>query len=392
MLTYPFSFKKIKAIFLKRQNRFTVEVIVNSKKSLAYLPNPGRLWELLIPNTEVLIVKNHSHTKLPYTLLACKKHNTWILLHTHLTNKIVKSLLLNKRLPFWSDWEFLKEEVNLGKGRIDFLLRNITKDCEKFMFLEVKTCTLLGKNIGMFPDAETKRGTRHIQELANLNPLNQKGALLFVIMNPDISFFMPAFHVDLTFSKNLIDLSKKLDIRAISLGFDENFEKVSFVKEVKIPFKFIEKELRDSGSYLIWIFLDDSKDIVAGKKSFFLEKGYYIYVGSAKKGLISRINRHLRKKKKLHWHIDYLTKEAKKKVAIPIRSYEPLECIIAKRLANLGKPISGFGSSDCKCNSHLFYFEQDPLKDPKFQELLIDFRINRLTPKLLDNLSDKEKN
>ena len=379
MLDYPFNFKKTKALFLNRLNRFTAEIIVNSKKTLAYLPNPGRLWELLVPYTEVLVVKNHSNTKLPYTLLACKKDNTWILLHTHLTNKIIKALLLKKELPFWKDWEFFKEEVKLGKGRIDFSLKKVAKGFEKFMFLEVKTCTLFGKDIGMFPDAETKRGTRHIKELANINSSNQKGALLFVIMNPKISFFMPAFHIDLTFSKTLLNLSKKIDIRAISIGFDKNCEKVSSIKEVEIPYEFIEKKLTDTGAYLIWIFLDSFKNIIIRKKTFSLKKGYYIYVGSAKKGLTSRIKRHLRKKKKLHWHIDYLTKEAKKIKAIPIRSCEPLECRIAQRLSSLGKPISGFGSSDCKCNSHLFYFEQDPIKDPKFQELIIDFRINRLS-------------
>ena len=39
---------------------------------------------------------------------------------------------------------------------------------------------------------------------------------------------------------------------------------------------------------------------------FLLKKGIYIYTGSAKKNIDSRIKRHLSNSKKLHWHIDYL--------------------------------------------------------------------------------------
>ena len=39
-------------------------------------------------------------------------------------------------------------------------------------------------------------------------------------------------------------------------------------------------------------------------------KGFYAYTGSAMGGLEQRIKRHLRKEKKLHWHIDYLLQEA----------------------------------------------------------------------------------
>jgi len=35
-------------------------------------------------------------------------------------------------------------------------------------------------------------------------------------------------------------------------------------------------------------------------------EGGYIYIGSALNGLSNRLARHLRKKKKLYWHIDYL--------------------------------------------------------------------------------------
>ncbi|MEW6557704.1 MAG: DUF123 domain-containing protein [Elusimicrobiota bacterium] len=72
----------------------------------------------------------------------------------------------------------------------------------------------------------------------------------------------------------------------------------------------------------------------------------------------SRINRHLRKKKRFFWHIDYFLKFAKiLDVIIAETSKRTTECKIAKALANRFNSVNKFGSSDCQCNSHLFFKE-----------------------------------
>ncbi|RKY27012.1 MAG: hypothetical protein DRP79_03955 [Planctomycetota bacterium] len=93
----------------------------------------------------------------------------------------------------------------------------------------------------------------------------------------------------------------------------------------------------------------------------FFPAGYYVYVGSARRGLAGRIARHLRLRKKLHWHIDYLRRKAS---VIDVRTYEPGdECALNRRVASLpGASVvaPGFGSSDCRCRAHLHHFEQIP--------------------------------
>lgn len=85
------------------------------------------------------------------------------------------------------------------------------------------------------------------------------------------------------------------------------------------------------------------------------EKGIYAYVGSAKKGLNKRIQRHLRKDKQKFWHIDYLLNDNSVKVLKVFTVQESFsECEVAKIIDEVGFPIQGFGSSDCKCRSHLF--------------------------------------
>ena len=82
--------------------------------------------------------------------------------------------------------------------------------------------------------------------------------------------------------------------------------------------------------------------------------GCYAYVGSAMGGFASRLNRHRKKNKKRHWHIDYLLEEAALSDIILCQTEERLECAIAQAISRQFSSISGFGSSDCGCPSHLF--------------------------------------
>lgn len=90
-----------------------------------------------------------------------------------------------------------------------------------------------------------------------------------------------------------------------------------------------------------------------------LKKGLYAYVGSAQNSLEKRIARHLRGEKRKFWHIDYLLAHANVRVMKVFyrKAQRPEECKIAKKLGSEGFPIRRFGSSDCRCPSHLFRIE-----------------------------------
>jgi len=123
------------------------------------------------------------------------------------------------------------------------------------------------------------------------------------------------------------------------------------------------------GSYILVIFLKANSIIKIGSLGrISFPNGYYLYVGSGMGNfgsttLINRIKRHLLNsdQKKLHWHIDYLLKNTNSIITqlylIPSLKY--LECIIAQELGEISEDkIKNFGSSDCKCKSHLFYFKE----------------------------------
>jgi len=110
------------------------------------------------------------------------------------------------------------------------------------------------------------------------------------------------------------------------------------------------------GSYVLIINLKKEKEIEIGRLGRILfSKGYYAYVGSGLNSLEKRIDRHLRKNKKKRWHIDYLLEEGKIEEILYRESNRKEECNIARILSKKFNFTPGFGSSDCKCRSHLFF-------------------------------------
>ena len=122
----------------------------------------------------------------------------------------------------------------------------------------------------------------------------------------------------------------------------------------------------DSGLYQLVIRLGRSQVIDVGHLGrFVFPSGYYVYTGSAKRGLESRIARHLRREKRLRWHIDYLLGQAR---IVEVKRYHGSrrsECELSRRVGALpGSKIvaPGFGSSDFGCSTHLFHFRRNPAR------------------------------
>ena len=105
--------------------------------------------------------------------------------------------------------------------------------------------------------------------------------------------------------------------------------------------------------YFIVFKLDKDRKIQVGRLGEIeFRKGYYVYTGSARRGFSKRIKRHFSKDKKLHWHVDYLSIHAQAIEAFKCRTDEHT---LAELAGKFMEGIKNFGSSDCRCYSHLFY-------------------------------------
>ncbi|MBC7331199.1 MAG: DNA/RNA nuclease SfsA [Synergistetes bacterium] len=367
-----------KATFLERVNRFTIKVLNRHGKVLkSYLPNSGSLEELLIPGRTVLVTESPKG-KLPYKAVGViDASGNFIMIDSIKVNEILPSII--ERIPSLKGYQITRREVRYENARFDFLLG---KGPQKLL-LEVKGCTLFWEDVASFPDAPTKRGVKHLRLLSNL-PEDLKGGILFIIQKP-VKYFIPNFHTDPEFASELYKARERLLIEAISLKWDEDLNLIEeSVSRAHIPWERMEPLLQDKGAYLLLLLNESPKALPfsngSKSKSPLFEKGFYVYVGSGLRGLSSRIKRHLSDKGKPFWHIDKIKKGMKVVKVIPIRNPERMECKIAKELKAIADGIiAGFGSSDCACESHLFYFKRDPRQVEGFLGRVLKFRFGLLS-------------
>ncbi|MDA8099892.1 MAG: DNA/RNA nuclease SfsA [Nitrospiraceae bacterium] len=416
----------IPATFLSRPNRFVLRCDLGGRTVNAYLPNPGRLWELLFPGTTVYLTKfpPSSERKLKYLAVAVLRDGMPIMLHTHHTNDVAAHLIRQNRIPGLEGAEIVKAEHTIGGSRFDFLLRKDGRD----ILLEVKSCTLVSDGLAMFPDAISARATKHVEELAHLTGQGYGAAVLFVVGWPHARYFMPEHHTDLEFSRALYNVRDRVMVRAVAIGWEKDLSlrleraitgdsgntfsrrdaeradsccpsnqnhprssnlirvqnELPFARNLAVPWGLVDREAHDRGCYVIVLKLPRERKIAIGRLGEMrFRKGYYLYVGSAMKDLTKRIERHRRLIKKYHWHIDYLREQAEFIAAIPIRASVDLECLLAQSAAKCaGWSIPGFGSSDCSCESHLFGMTEDPVHQRQFIEMLLYYRMGRLEEEL----------
>lgn len=121
-------------------------------------------------------------------------------------------------------------------------------------------------------------------------------------------------------------------------------------------------ELINFKSYVLVLSIDRNKKIRVGSLGFInFKKGVYFYVGSAKKNFEKRVLRHQTKNKKVFWHIDYLTVLKEVRILNVYKFSSLSESEIAKYFLEDKnyQQIDGFGSSDCKCKSHLFMLKSN---------------------------------
>lgn len=189
--------------FISRPNRFVGEIEYKGKKETAHIHDPGRLKELLIKGTKVLFT--YSKGKLKYYIKAVRTKDEWVLLDTALHSKIAMKIF--EYLPEFSSAQEIRKEVKLGNSRIDFVIDGVP--------LEVKGVSLVKDGLALFPDAPTKRGTRHVEEIINHN-----GIILFLILRK-AERFAPNKVMDPLFSQKLSEAREKnIRIIAVQVSFD----------------------------------------------------------------------------------------------------------------------------------------------------------------------------
>lgn len=121
-----------------------------------------------------------------------------------------------------------------------------------------------------------------------------------------------------------------------------------------------ENLVSQKGTYVLILQARATKQVNVGRLGKIeLQPGYYLYVGSAfgSGGLKARLDHHLKRVLKPHWHIDYLRRYTTVLeiwyTTDQVRREDDWVATMMK-MAHFSMAYPGFGASDSKSMSHLF--------------------------------------
>ena len=176
----------VPAVFVRRVNRFVAEVLIDGNTEKVHVKNTGRLKELLVPKAKVTLQKSaNPGRKTAYDLISVYKPGLkWVNIDSLAPNELMKQYIM--RL----DYDVVKPEYTFGDSRFDFYMERRGK---KYL-TEVKGCTLAAdtrRGIGLFPDAPTVRGVKHLDELAAAAKEGYHCQIAFVIQMNGIHMVFP---------------------------------------------------------------------------------------------------------------------------------------------------------------------------------------------------------
>jgi sugar fermentation stimulation protein A len=188
-----------------RLNRFLGVAIIGGTPVHCFIPNPGRLRELLHPGAKVyLLGKRSVSRKTLYDLAVVEKGGTLVSIDSRVPNRVVVEAIEAGLIPELCGLSIEKREFAFGGSRLDFLLRGGLDR----MLLEVKSCTLVEDGTGLFPDAPTSRGQRHLEALMNGLAFG-RAAVLFLVQRPDAVCLRPNDVTDPEFGRSLREAMRR---------------------------------------------------------------------------------------------------------------------------------------------------------------------------------------
>lgn len=199
-----------------------------------HVPDPGRLKELLIPGHDVLLRKlpTQATMKTAGSVVGVyhAKLKLWVSLDSQLANRFVADKW--NELPTLSSFVEMRREVTFGASRLDFVFYD---GLGQEWLAEVKTVTLVRESdkTALFPDAPTKRGTRHIKELTEGVRAGKKGLVVFVVPREDATGVSTNRTTDIDFH-DAVAQATKTGVTFLCLRC--NFSPEGLLFEREIPF------------------------------------------------------------------------------------------------------------------------------------------------------------
>ena len=186
------------AVFVAREKRFLVHVLVDGQPAIAHTNNSGSMLGLLRPGMEVFLSPAASpKRKLPYTLELVRPCGQWVGVNTATPNRLLKRMWETSAIPEFLGYDtFLPEAVH-GDSRLDARLSGPSGH----FWIEAKNVTMVEDQVACFPDAVTLRGQEHLLELMTLAKSGARVGVFLAVQRGDGRCFGPADFIDPRFAE-----------------------------------------------------------------------------------------------------------------------------------------------------------------------------------------------
>ncbi len=190
--------RTVKALFESREKRFIITARINNRSIAAHTNNSGSMLGLLRPGREILLSRSDNpKRRLAYTLELVREDGFWVGVNTQIPNRMLKLAWEKSLIPEFMGYEAFRSEAVVGQSRIDSCLEGP----EGKMWVEAKNVTLVEDERACFPDAVSKRASKHMEELMALARNGHRVACFCLVQRPDCKCFGPADFIDAQFAR-----------------------------------------------------------------------------------------------------------------------------------------------------------------------------------------------
>jgi len=193
------------ARLLRRYKRFLADVELDNGEVLTvHTPNTGSMKGCCEPGSRVWL-RDSGNPKRKYRLsweLVEALPGVMVGINTALPPRLVREAIENGTIGELTGYDSIRAEVPYGveKSRIDLLLEGRRR---KACYVEIKNVTLVENETALFPDAVSKRGSRHLRELMEMRRLGHRRVIFFCVQREDARQVSPADRIDPEYGRTL---------------------------------------------------------------------------------------------------------------------------------------------------------------------------------------------
>ena len=233
----------IRGRLIKRYKRFLTDIeLQDGKVVVAHCANSGSMLSVNDPGAEVWISPaRNPDRKLRYTWEIIRIGRTLVGVNTSHPNAIAANAVARGQIPELLGYDNLKREVKYGKNsRIDLLLKQEESGKNKNCYVEIKSVTMKrdrSRNAPVeFPDAITKRGTKHLVELSDMVKQGHRAVMLYLTQRVDCPAFTIAGDIDPDY-ENGLDRAMQAGVEVLCYSCRVTRRGITLNKPVPLAFR-----------------------------------------------------------------------------------------------------------------------------------------------------------